>query len=635
MRTSDQFIDSLLNLKFIDPDRDIGELCKIWLEATRCEWVWLWVKNEFNGQFELRKHKSASGKVYRPTDKTNSFFSVAQYSADNDEIVEINREQFSVWEKKGAKDSCRYRCVSQDSLKQYGCAKFICIPLGPRRSSTGIFNGFNLSASICIHYLNDSELGLGHEDLRRLGHLSSFFIENSYRSRNETTLQRLYRIDSEFAHAERKNPKTILNEYCLRLLGQLCNIVNAEAASLFYDMDGWSESIRMVGSTHDILNWETKKILRKRELKDVSYQKKEGFTGAAFESGRIMTSHAESARSRKPKFVECENKRPFIGRTTAFIPLKLITSISGKDVQQTVGVLRCVGKKKSSTDFWVDTFDQIDLEALQFFCEQITPVLRSLISRVDREKSISIVKHDLIGPISHIRHIADHLETTQSVSLIESVTMQHNPVDGKSDAEIVKRTYQMRIPFKDLINIKNHAIAASNLVFQLDPEMTSMWKFEPVPTYLDNDVLARLKDVMKYDARATKNMSISFDGFESIPQLNVDRNSIERVFFNLISNAIKYGAKGTKILISAFESDSEYGVAVSNFGAGISEPEKKLVFDEGYRSIDATKSLASGLGLGLYIARRTMQRHGGRLELTCNENPTTFCMFFPKHLRVF
>ncbi|MCY3006929.1 MAG: sensor histidine kinase [Planctomycetota bacterium] len=635
MRTSDQFIDSLLSLRFIDPEHDIGELCKIWQQATKCEWVWLWIKNEFNGQFELRRHQSASNRIYKPFSKgASSSFSVAQFSADHDEIVELYKEDFSGWEKHSGCGTRRYKCISHESLKEHKCEKFICIPIGLRKTNKVNASGFNLSASICIHYLNKSEVSLSHADLRRLGQLSSFFIENSYRSRNETTLQRLYRIDSEFAHAERKNSKTILNEYCLRLLGQLCNIVKAEAASLFYDLDGWDESVKLVGSTHDILNWETKKMLRKREHKDVSYTKQEGYTGRTFASGRIMTSHAEDDLKRKPKFIESDNKKHFIGRTTVFIPLKLLTSISGKDVQQTVGVLRCVGKKKSPSDFWVDTFDQIDLEALQFFCEQITPVLLSLVSRVDREKSISIVKHDLIGPLAHIRHIADHLETTQTVSLVESVETIQKPDENRSGFYTTKRTYQMKIPFRDLMNIKNHAIVASNLVVQLDPEMTSLTRFAPTPTFLDHDVLARLKDVMKYDARETKNMSISFEGFEVIPQLKVDRDAIERVFFNLISNAIKYGDRDTKIMISAFESDTEYGVSVSNYGIGIGALEQKLIFEEGYRSVAATKSPAPGLGLGLYIARRAMQRHGGRLELTFKTDPTTFCMFFPKVLRV-
>jgi signal transduction histidine kinase len=305
----------------------------------------------------------------------------------------------------------------------------------------------------------------------------------------------------------------------------------------------------------------------------------------------------------------------------------------GIDEPETVGVLRCVGRKKSPSDFAVDTFDQIDLETLQFFCEQITPVLRSIISRVEREKSISIVKHDLVGPISHLRHIADHLETTQTVTLIDSEEILNSHSEHKNPIKVTRRSYQMKIPFRDLMNMKSFAIAASNLVFQLDPEMSSLAVFEPKPTSLERDIIARLKEVMKYDARSKRRMTIAFEGFEKIPPLMLDRGATERVFFNLISNAIKYGDKDSQIMINAFEAVDSFRVTVQNQGPGISERERELVFDEEYRSVDAAKSPIPGLGLGLYIARKAMERLGGRLELTSLKNPTTFCLYFPLSLR--
>jgi hypothetical protein len=409
--------------------------------------------------------------------------------------------------------------------------------------------------------------------------------------------------------------------------------VKAEAATLFYDIDGWGESVDYVGSTHDLISKETGKPLRKSQLKGVSYLKGEGYTGKAFATGKISYSKNESEEQETPKFIESEGKKAFFGRTTVFIPLKLVSSKLGKDELKTVGVLRCVGRKKSQSDFAVDTFDQIDLETLQFFCEQITPVLRSIISRVEREKSISIVKHDLVGPISHLRHIADLLETTQTVTLIDSDEKTTRHSEHKNSIKVTRRSYQMKIPFRYLMNMKSFAIAASNLVFQLDPEMSSLAVFEPKPTSLDSDVIARLKEVMKYDARSEINMTISFEGFANIPLLMVDRGATERVFFNLISNAIKYGDRDSQIMINAFEAGDSFRVTVQNQGPGISERERDLVFDEDYRSIDATKSPVPGLGLGLYIARKAMERLGGRLELTSLKDPTTFCLHFPLSLR--
>ena len=295
------------------------------------------------------------------------------------------------------------------------------------------------------------------------------------------------------------------------------------------------------------------------------------------------------------------------------------------DSFKTVGVLRCTGKSGGTPGvFQIDTFDQIDLETLQFVCDQIAPVIQTLVVRIDRERAISIVKHDLVSPISHIRHIADKLETVQEVSVVESIELLHG---GK------KMAYQMKIPFRDLMNIKTFAIEASNLIYQLDPDFSQLTQLRLEETFLEGNIIARLKRAMQYHAWEEKQMQITFDGFGSVPLLKLDRGIIERVFYNLISNAIKYGTRRSPIEIRAFGSDSYYCVTVSNFGRGVSEEERDLIFDEEYRSNVAIESEVPGLGLGLYIARKAMEKHGGKLEITQLSNPTTFCAYFPTSLR--
>jgi hypothetical protein len=629
------FIDQLLKVPFRSPDDDITELCRIWCDSTRCDWIWLWIQNAYTGVFELRKQRSNSSKIFMPSGIDSSpDRSVAQYCAEFGEVVDLRLDDFLKWEKVHPEDKQRkYRCISANTLRSYNCSRFICVPFGHRiirHTESARTAGIPISASICLHFTNGNYPVIDTQDLRRLGELSSFFLENSYRSRNEQTLHKLYKIDSELAYTDTRNPKAILEAYCTRILKLLSDVAKSEASSLLLDLEGDGKILTFVGSTHEIKEWSSGKKYRDSNLKDATYRKGEGMTGLAFEKGELLVSHSPQDFERSPKYAEIDGSNILTRRTTAFIPLNLAARDSNSSIFNTVGVLRCVGRAKSKTDFSVDTFDQIDLESLQFFCEQIAPVLQSLKGRIEREKEIRIIKHDLVSPISHIKHIADDLETNQVVSKSEAIF-----TDPKTGRLIRKRTQKMRIPFRDLMNIKLFAIEASNLVYQLDPDLNVAGQFKHEKVLLEGDIIARLKFAMKFLARTEKEMRIVFEDINLIPPLSLDRGSIERVFYNLLANAIKYGRRNTTIFMKAFETTSHYCVNVSNYGDGISEADKDLIFNEEYRSADAVKAMIPGLGLGLYIAKRAIEKHGGSLKLTSQVNPTTFTVFFPISLRVF
>jgi PAS domain S-box-containing protein len=93
-----------------------------------------------------------------------------------------------------------------------------------------------------------------------------------------------------------------------------------------------------------------------------------------------------------------------------------------------------------------------------------------------------------------------------------------------------------------------------------------------------------------------------------------DRSRVEQVVTNLVSNALKYGA-GKAIILSAF-ADKKEGVArisVQDFGMGIAEDKKAVIFERFERAVSARN--ISGMGLGLYIAREIVRAHGGVIRL--------------------
>ncbi|MBI2032182.1 MAG: PAS domain-containing protein [Candidatus Levybacteria bacterium] len=109
-----------------------------------------------------------------------------------------------------------------------------------------------------------------------------------------------------------------------------------------------------------------------------------------------------------------------------------------------------------------------------------------------------------------------------------------------------------------------------------------------------------------------------------------DKERISQVLTNLINNAIKYSPKSNKVIVS-FEKDTRsLIVSVRDFGIGISEDDQERVFDRFFQAANPKRNTFSGLGLGLYISKEIIDRHGGKIWLESKEGKgSTFYFTIP------
>ncbi|HWF05221.1 MAG TPA: CHASE2 domain-containing protein [Candidatus Angelobacter sp.] len=111
-----------------------------------------------------------------------------------------------------------------------------------------------------------------------------------------------------------------------------------------------------------------------------------------------------------------------------------------------------------------------------------------------------------------------------------------------------------------------------------------------------------------------------------------DETLISGALLNLVSNAIKYGAGGTEVLVRVSSSDEEVQFEVQNSGPVIPEAELEQLFERFYRP--ARSESIPGWGLGLSFVRRISQQHGGRVQVTSNQTSgTTFAFTLPRGAR--
>ena len=112
-------------------------------------------------------------------------------------------------------------------------------------------------------------------------------------------------------------------------------------------------------------------------------------------------------------------------------------------------------------------------------------------------------------------------------------------------------------------------------------------------------------------------------------EINADRNRMEQVLINLVSNAIKYSPGADKVIITLSKTGSGVKIAVTDFGIGIPESKQALLFDRFYR-VDETSQRYAGLGLGLYISSEIVKQHNSKIYIESEEGKgSTFWFELP------
>jgi PAS domain S-box-containing protein len=110
--------------------------------------------------------------------------------------------------------------------------------------------------------------------------------------------------------------------------------------------------------------------------------------------------------------------------------------------------------------------------------------------------------------------------------------------------------------------------------------------------------------------------SIGIESSLSIPvPIFADRLRVKQIFFNLLSNALKFTPAGGRVRVEGALRDSFVEISVSDTGIGIPKEQHEAVFDKFYQTGATTKGVREGTGLGLAITKALVEEHGGRIWL--------------------
>jgi two-component system sensor histidine kinase VicK len=212
---------------------------------------------------------------------------------------------------------------------------------------------------------------------------------------------------------------------------------------------------------------------------------------------------------------------------------------------------------------------------------------------------VANVSHELKTPLTTIKSYTETLLTGQ-VDDKETETQFLSIIDTEAD--------RMNRLVKDLLQLS-----------RLDYKQEKWNKKE-------SNLISLLKAVVTKVEMTAKNkkqhLNCIFEENQKIMTV-IDRDGIEQVLMNVLSNAIKYTQEGGRIDIDAIQTDKTARLIIADNGIGIPEKELSRVFERFFRVDKARSRAMGGTGLGLAISKQIIEEHNGTIEIESKEGKGT------------
>lgn len=143
------------------------------------------------------------------------------------------------------------------------------------------------------------------------------------------------------------------------------------------------------------------------------------------------------------------------------------------------------------------------------------------------------------------------------------------------------------------------------------------------------EILQRTVELMQPQTQ-DKNIALNVTIEDRLPSITGNKSSVEAMFINLISNAIKYTPSGGRVGAVMSENANNVQIEVSDTGIGLEEEDIPRIFDKFYRVRSETTRNISGTGLGLSIVKSVVDAHYGAINVESKVGEgTTFTVLLP------
>ncbi len=231
-----------------------------------------------------------------------------------------------------------------------------------------------------------------------------------------------------------------------------------------------------------------------------------------------------------------------------------------------------------------------------------------LLKIIQKQKKIDEIKNDLISNITHefktpITTISAAIEGIKNFNAVDDKEKTNRYLDVSG-----QQLNKLKIMVEKLL--ETASLNADKL--NLNKEKTN--SVEILKTNIEKHQMASEKEFI-------------FIANQEIILVNVDVFHFENAISNLIDNAIKYG--GNKVEVTIIQTTKLIEITFEDNGIGIEKSKREKIFEQFYRIPKGNIHDVKGFGIGLYYAKKIIEKHDGILELVPNANKTIFKISVP------
>ena len=256
-------------------------------------------------------------------------------------------------------------------------------------------------------------------------------------------------------------------------------------------------------------------------------------------------------------------------------------------------------------DIVFSTIEDSLFSKLQHQTIKLTNILKNKNKQIEEERNeiqelISDIAHQLKTPLTNLKMYGEFLKDE---SLSED--------ERKEFFEIVMYSLN-RLSFLVESMIKMSRLESG--VITLRPNLSN----------LNDTLLMSINQVQK--KAKEKKININLEEVDKI-KIYHDKNWISEAIFNLLENAVKYSNYKSKIDIKIQSYEMFIRIDVKDNGIGIQEDELSKIFRRFYRGSNVEDE--EGIGIGLYLTREIVSKHGGYIKVKSNNKGSIFSVFLP------
>jgi signal transduction histidine kinase len=162
----------------------------------------------------------------------------------------------------------------------------------------------------------------------------------------------------------------------------------------------------------------------------------------------------------------------------------------------------------------------------------------------------------------------------------------------------------------DIVESGKHQLALVNDILDLSKVEAGRMELELTSFSLPETINSGVMMVRERAARG--GIAMEVDCEQGVQSIEADERKVKQVLFNLLSNAVKFTPEGGTISVRARAKDDAIEISVRDTGVGIAPEDQQRIFEE-FAQAGSGKNLESSTGLGLTLAKRFVELHGGAI----------------------